>query len=176
MRCIIVGTKSTQSIPSRAMHAMHSRGSTLDVEATALATLALLRTRQHPEAARKALTWLSRGKGPSGTWGSTQATILAMKALLAGTGRSLGGEDEARVEVAVNEDRLETAVQAITTGAKESGGWGRIFLAGPNNVLDHVKLLYGADDQLLINGATATISNSEFSRAAGDSIRIYRMP
>jgi len=33
-----------------------------------------------------------------------------------------------RLEVAVNDDRLETAVQAISQGARDSGGWGHIFV------------------------------------------------
>ena len=33
-----------------------------------------------------------------------------------------------RVEVAVNDDQVETAIEAITSGAKEAGGWGRIFV------------------------------------------------
>jgi nitrogen regulatory protein P-II 2 len=33
-----------------------------------------------------------------------------------------------RLEVAVNDDRLEPAIQAISEGACESGGWGHIFV------------------------------------------------
>lgn len=33
-----------------------------------------------------------------------------------------------RLEVAVNEDRLEKAIQAISEGARDSGGWGHIFV------------------------------------------------
>lgn len=33
-----------------------------------------------------------------------------------------------RLEVAVNDDRLEVAIQAISEGAHESGGWGHIFV------------------------------------------------
>ena len=33
-----------------------------------------------------------------------------------------------RLEVAVIEDRLEKAIQAISEGARESGGWGHIFV------------------------------------------------
>ena len=33
-----------------------------------------------------------------------------------------------RLEVAVNDDRLESAVQAIADGARESGGWGHVFV------------------------------------------------
>ena len=33
-----------------------------------------------------------------------------------------------RVEVAVSDDRLEAAMEAIAEGARETGGWGRIFV------------------------------------------------
>ena len=33
-----------------------------------------------------------------------------------------------RLEVAVNDDRLEVAMQAISDGAHASGGWGHIFV------------------------------------------------
>ena len=40
-----------------------------------------------------------------------------------------------RLEVAVNDDRLETAIQAISAGAKESGGWGHIFVTELSDVI-----------------------------------------
>jgi nitrogen regulatory protein PII len=33
-----------------------------------------------------------------------------------------------RLEIAVNDDRLETAIEAISEGARQSGGWGHIFV------------------------------------------------
>ncbi|MFB0555675.1 MAG: hypothetical protein ACETWQ_20410 [Phycisphaerae bacterium] len=52
---------------------------------------------------RKALTWLSEQKDPYGTWRSTQATVLAMKALIAGTGEARSTDEQSsRIEVTVN--------------------------------------------------------------------------
>src|SRR5262249_21949655 len=51
----------------------------------------------NPGTARAALSWLIEQKDGSGTWGSTQATVLALKALIAGTGKSLGGDQERRI-------------------------------------------------------------------------------
>src|SRR5581483_6178006 len=56
------------------------------VETTALAALALLQAKRHPELTRGALAWLVANKDPNGTWHSTQATVLALKAILQGTG------------------------------------------------------------------------------------------
>jgi nitrogen regulatory protein PII len=33
-----------------------------------------------------------------------------------------------RLEIAVNDDRVEAAIQAISEGAQKSGGWGHIFV------------------------------------------------
>ena len=52
-----------------------------------------------PEAVRGALTWLVAQKDGQGTWGSTQATVLALKALLAGTGKPLGGDKARRIAI-----------------------------------------------------------------------------
>ena len=40
-----------------------------------------------------------------------------------------------RLEVAVNDDRLETTIQAISQGARDSGGWGHIFVTELTDVI-----------------------------------------
>ena len=62
----------------------HSRGDAAVVETTALTAIAL--SRGGSPMASKALTWLTRARGMDGTWGTTQGTILALKALLEGAG------------------------------------------------------------------------------------------
>jgi uncharacterized protein YfaS (alpha-2-macroglobulin family) len=61
------------------------------VETTALAALAMIKSSGHSATARAALAWLATAKDPNGTWHSTQATVLALRALLAGTNKPLGG-------------------------------------------------------------------------------------
>ncbi|CAG0927124.1 hypothetical protein TFLX_00368 [Thermoflexales bacterium] len=61
---------------------MGSQGNTGSIETTALATLALLRANVHTEVANAGLLWLVQNKDPQGTWHTTQATVLALKALL----------------------------------------------------------------------------------------------
>jgi uncharacterized protein YfaS (alpha-2-macroglobulin family) len=68
------------------------------VETTALAALALLDARRHPGTASRALAWLMAHKDPHGTWHSTQATVLSLRALLAGTTAPVG-EGDRRIEV-----------------------------------------------------------------------------
>src|SRR5262249_43098395 len=64
----------------------YSRGDSLTVETTALAALAMLKSRQFTNDANKALMYITKAKGPHGAWGSTQATILALKALVTAAG------------------------------------------------------------------------------------------
>lgn len=63
-----------------------------DVEATAMATLALLQVNRYADLVRGALHWLVAHQDAAGTWHSTQATVLALKALLQGSGSQLPGE------------------------------------------------------------------------------------
>src|SRR5262249_39075424 len=75
-----------------------SRGRDLRVETTALAVLGWLKAdpKRFDAPARKALRWLRQQRGGDGTFGSTQATVLALKALAADAGRrppvAAGGE------------------------------------------------------------------------------------
>ena len=85
-----------------------SRGSTLDTETTALATMALMKAGLWPQTVKEALTWISQDKEADGTWGSTQGTILAMRALIEGSSASLGQEFESVVNVQINGRDVES--------------------------------------------------------------------
>src|SRR5262249_17311888 len=90
----------------------YGAGTAGDIETTALATLALLHGGRHPAKARPALAWLVEQKAADGTWHSTQATILTLKALLAGTGQPLGGDAERVFEVQVGSHTQRRRVPA----------------------------------------------------------------
>jgi hypothetical protein len=60
----------------------YSHGDSANTETTALAAIAFLRSGRYPDVANKIMTYLIRSKDPSGTWASTQATVLAMKAMV----------------------------------------------------------------------------------------------
>jgi hypothetical protein len=62
----------------------YARGDSVIVETTALAALAMIKSGQFTNSVNKALTYIVKSKDPNGTWGSTQATILSLKALVAG--------------------------------------------------------------------------------------------
>jgi hypothetical protein len=86
----------------------YSHGYGMDIETTALCTMAMIKADMWPESVKGALTWLSKQKTMNGTWGSTQATILAMRALILGSGASLGQEFESTVTVLLNGHKVET--------------------------------------------------------------------
>jgi hypothetical protein len=62
----------------------YARGDSVTVETTALAALAMMKSGQFTNSVNKALTYIIKSKDPNGTWGSTQATILSLKAMVAG--------------------------------------------------------------------------------------------
>jgi hypothetical protein len=61
-------------------------GDSVTIETTALAVLAMLKGHSHTNTVNQALTYLLKSKNAYGTWGSTSATILSLKALAAGLG------------------------------------------------------------------------------------------
>jgi uncharacterized protein YfaS (alpha-2-macroglobulin family) len=77
-------------------------GEALAVETTAVVAQAMLTAGAHTQTAHKALAWLVEHKDPRGTWFSTQATVQAMRALLAGTGAGGGVEGTVNVTVTAN--------------------------------------------------------------------------
>ncbi len=63
----------------------YGSGTSASVETTGLAVQALLKWGQASGVARKALAYITAKKDAGGTWGSTQATIMALRALLLAT-------------------------------------------------------------------------------------------
>jgi uncharacterized protein YfaS (alpha-2-macroglobulin family) len=64
---------------------VYATGTSASVETTGLALQALLKWGQASGTARRALSYLASKKDASGTWGTTQATIMALRALLLAT-------------------------------------------------------------------------------------------
>jgi len=64
---------------------VYSTGPSAAIETTGLATQALLKWGQASEIARKALNFISSKKQAEGNWGTTQATIMALRALVLAT-------------------------------------------------------------------------------------------
>ena len=88
-------------------------GVSRQIEATAVAALALMNGAGQPETIRGALAWLVQQKDPHGTWHSTQATVLALKVLTAATGRAIGGDRERQIDVALDGQPLRKLVVPV---------------------------------------------------------------
>ncbi len=82
----------------------YGAGRSGNIETTSLAALAMLRAGRHPATARAALQWIVGQRDGGGTWHSTQATVLALKALLAGTGKPLGDGRPQHVEIRCDQE------------------------------------------------------------------------
>jgi uncharacterized protein YfaS (alpha-2-macroglobulin family) len=85
----------------------YSSGNSADIEITALAAIAFLRSGRYPGVADKVMTYLIRSKDPSGTWHSTQATVLAMKAMIVALG-STTEEVDGTITIGINGETAST--------------------------------------------------------------------
>lgn len=82
---------------------VYSTGKDAQIETTALAAYALHKGGAFTSTVNQALTFVVQGKDASGNWGGTQATILALKGLLAASDPTASG-DSADVDVILNGD------------------------------------------------------------------------
>jgi uncharacterized protein YfaS (alpha-2-macroglobulin family) len=88
---------------------VYATGASASVETTGLAVQALLKWGQASGTARKALAYLAAKKDSSGTWGTTQATIMALRALLLATEKG-SADVRGTVEVLLNGKPVEELV------------------------------------------------------------------
>jgi uncharacterized protein YfaS (alpha-2-macroglobulin family) len=81
-----IKTKDTETnvcywqMPSETLY--FAKGKAAEVEATSLIALAMIKANKFHSTVNKALGFLVKSKDARGTWGSTQATILALKTLV----------------------------------------------------------------------------------------------
>jgi hypothetical protein len=88
---------------------VYSTGTSASVETTGLAVQALLKWGRAAGTARKALAYITSKKDATGAWGSTQATIMALRALLLASEK--GAADlRGTVEIAVNGKTTEKLI------------------------------------------------------------------
>jgi hypothetical protein len=86
---------------------LYARGASATIETTGLATQALLKWGQEGGTVRKALNYIRSKKDATGAWGSTQATIMALRAVLLAS--EIGTSDvKGTVEVVLNGTTVET--------------------------------------------------------------------
>jgi hypothetical protein len=86
---------------------VYSTGQSAAIETTGLAAQALLKWGQASETVRKALNFISSKKQASGNWGTTQATIMALRALVLATQLS-ASDVRGSIEIAVGGEPVQT--------------------------------------------------------------------
>jgi uncharacterized protein YfaS (alpha-2-macroglobulin family) len=92
-------SRDRASWPSSGSTLTYSYVDIAGTETTALAAYAFLKSGTHLDRARQALAELVERRSPSGDWGTTQATILALKALFASSEGGSGGKTDVRLSV-----------------------------------------------------------------------------
>jgi uncharacterized protein YfaS (alpha-2-macroglobulin family) len=90
-----------------------SEGQTGSIETTALSALAFLRADSHPELTNAALTALVQNKDSFGTWYSTQATVLSLKALIESV---RAGEEDVNATVTITLNDGQSRQVEVTAG------------------------------------------------------------
>ena len=85
---------------------MYATGESASVETTGLAVQALLKWGQASAVARKALAYIATKKDATGAWGSTQATIMALRSLLLASEKS-ASDVRGTVEIVMNGQTAE---------------------------------------------------------------------
>jgi alpha-2-macroglobulin-like protein len=85
----------------------YATGESANIETSALAARALLKWGEDAATTRKALAYITSKKSAAGAWGSTQATILALRALLLASEKG-GADTRGTVEVTLNGKPVQT--------------------------------------------------------------------
>jgi len=109
--------------------AVYATGEGASVETTGLAVQALLKWGQASGTARKGLSYIASKKDASGAWGTTQATIMALRALLLATEK---GSADVRGTLEISLNDKPTA---------------KLVLTPENNDLLHQFVLKGVDSK-----------------------------
>jgi len=86
---------------------VYATGDSAAVETTGLALQAFLKAGGSPDFVRKSLAWIISKKNGSGNWGTTQATIMALRALLRSSEQS-GRDARGTAEILLNRKKVVT--------------------------------------------------------------------
>ncbi len=127
---------------------MYGTGVSASVETRALAVQALIKRGAEPALTTKAMNYIISKKGASGTWGTTQATIMALRALVLSAG-SVSGSARGKAEILLNGRTAAT-----------------LTLTPENNDLFH---------QFVFKGADALASNDVELRFTGEGTPAYQV-
>lgn len=86
----------------------HSTGKSADLEGTGMAAIAFIKSARYPQVASRVLNYLISQKDANGTWHSTNATILALRALLLAQKEATTAKVDAHIAVHINGQQAST--------------------------------------------------------------------
>jgi len=126
----------------------HGRGNVADIEVTSWAVMGLLRAKRQPAVVSKAITYLVKQKDAYGTWQSTQATIVALKAMMtaekegsqkarATIGVTFNGRDAGTIEI-TSEDSDVMRIVDLTTSLADGENLCKITFEGEGGLFFQV--------------------------------------
>jgi uncharacterized protein YfaS (alpha-2-macroglobulin family) len=120
---------------------MGTAGTSSSLETTALVAIAFVRAAAYPDAVNGALAYLIQGKDSWGTWQTTQATVLSLKALLLASEGMRKADGPATVYVSLNgEQTQQIAIDEVNAEAVHLVTFDRGFSpGGANRVLIEVE-------------------------------------
>jgi uncharacterized protein YfaS (alpha-2-macroglobulin family) len=133
---------------------VYATGASASVETTGLAVQALLKSGEASGIARKAMNYIASKKDATGAWGTTQATIMALRALLLATEKG-AGDVRGTLEVLLNGKPV-----------------GKLTLTADNNDLLHQFVFKGTE----LNSGARTNIESENAGAQSDEARLIEKP
>ncbi len=119
LKKLVSGQKEDGHLVAEKTSITGSGGVSLEIETTALAILALLKANepQFNLPVRKAITWVGKQRNGNGGFGSTQSTILALKALIAFTKANKKTAEAGEVRLFLGNEEMSKVVFAA--GATE---------------------------------------------------------
>ena len=112
-----------------------SGGTDLQIETTSLAMLALLKSGQFDDSVEKGMEWLMQKRGGHGSFGATQATVLALKAITAYSSARARALTPGTVTLVINSK--EVGQKSYQPGDREPltfPGLAKYLVAGKNRV------------------------------------------
>ena len=134
----------------------YSHGNSADIETTASAAIAFLRSGRYPGLSDKVMTYLIRSKDAHGTWHSTQATVLALKAMVVALG-STTEEVDGTITIAVDGKKVSKvmapdvkAIQYLLNN-RDPDRWkstNRLEVTGPDGGALEYKDIRDREDEL----------------------------
>jgi hypothetical protein len=122
LKTLVAAQKADGHLEAAQTSITGSGGRDLAIETTALATLAWLKANSPAEfhaSVQKAVQWIGKQRGGYGGFGSTQSTILALKALIAFTRENRKTAEAGDLKLFVNDQPEPVEVQHFAAGTLE---------------------------------------------------------